>query len=118
MDCTRQVPLEPGTIRNAGKAVRDGLAWLDRYWSIRTNPGHPWKQWHYYYMFALEQACVLANKRFIGKKDWFRLGAEYLLKAQKEDGSWDCAHAPGPICNTCFALLFLAPPCYNPEQGR
>ncbi len=85
----------------------DGLAWLDLNWKIDCNPNHPEKRWHYYYLYGVERAAVLTNSRALGKHDWYREGAEFLLKAQGGDGKWDDTCCPGPINNTCFALLFL-----------
>jgi hypothetical protein len=110
--------IEVRTVQRAKRALRDGFAWLDRYWSIRTNPGHPEKLWHFYYLFALEQACVLANKRFVGTIDWYRQGVLQLMKSQNADGSWDDKNGPGPLYNTCFAVLFLGPPCQNLIERR
>jgi len=44
------------------------------------------------------------------KHDWYRLGAEWLLKEQKPDGSWklDDALDRYPVISTAFALRFLA----------
>jgi hypothetical protein len=46
-----------------------------------------------------------------GKKiEWYRLGAEWLLKEQKDDGSWMTGDALDryPVISTSFALRFLA----------
>ena len=46
--------------------------------------------------------------------DWYREGAEYLIQAQQESGSWPGtgendpnAHGETELIRTCFALLFL-----------
>jgi hypothetical protein len=89
-------------------AVKDGLAWLQRHWSIDHVPnGH--KFYYYYYIYSLERVGVLTEKRFIGDHDWYREGGTYLLAKQHADGSW---HSRGgeygnPIVYTSFALLFL-----------
>jgi hypothetical protein len=51
----------------------------------------------------------------MGKHDWWKEGAEYLLGAQTADGSWPGSEQGGrqggdvtsPLVNTCFAILFL-----------
>jgi hypothetical protein len=91
----------------AVKGIWDGLAWLDRHWRVDTNPRHPGGLWHYYYLYGVERAAVLTGQRNIGRRDWYREGAEYLLARQKSDGSWDDPRCPGPLNNSCFALLFL-----------
>jgi hypothetical protein len=58
---------------------------------------------HYYYLYSLERVGVLLGQKFIGGHDWYREGAEFLLKRQSSDGLWHSeAYA------TEFALLFLA----------
>ena len=49
---------------------------------------------------------MLANARNIGKHDWYRAGAEYLIGAQAGGGSW-IGQGSGTLPCTCFALLFL-----------
>jgi hypothetical protein len=77
---------------------------------LHENPRHPQKHWHYLYLAFLSIGLSNAGIENIGRHDWFREGSEYLLKKQKEDGSWNDQNCPGPIDNTCFALLFLANP--------
>jgi hypothetical protein len=84
------------------KSVNDGLAWLDHNFSVTTNPKHPQGMWKFYYLYGLERAAVLAGARNIGKHDWYREGAEHLMKIQQRGGCWG-----GSLPTTCFALLFL-----------
>ncbi|MHC5039189.1 MAG: hypothetical protein ACYTHM_17925 [Planctomycetota bacterium] len=98
----------PGPLKKkAERGIRDGLAWLCHHWIVTENPQHPMKLWHYYYLYGLERVGVLTWTRSIGKHDWYREGAEFLLGAQSGDGHWNCPISFGPINNTCFALLFL-----------
>ena len=91
----------------AEKALRDGIAWVALNFKADRNPGHPKEQWRLYYLWAVERAATLAYLRHFGMRDWYREGAELLLKQQAADGSWDDPVCRGAICNTCFALLFL-----------
>src|SRR5205823_2464001 len=52
---------------------------------------------------------LLLVPRF-GEHDWYDEGSKELLREQRADGSWDKGHAGtvGPMCDTCFALLFLS----------
>jgi len=93
--------------QEAGKAIWDGIAWLSHHWTVEANPQHPEKRWHYYYLYGLERTGVLTWQRTIGKYDWYRAGAEYLVAHQQGGGGWDCPVCHGVINNTCFALLFL-----------
>lgn len=95
-------------------AIRDGLAWLDLYFSVERNPGTesfgrralmPVNGfWYYYYMYSLERTGSLLPTRYVGRHDWYREGAEELLTRQKKEGSWLEWH---PVVDTAFALLFL-----------
>jgi hypothetical protein len=90
------------------QALRDGAAWLAKHWTVAENPGYFLH--HYYYLYGLERAGILGLVPAFGEHDWFSEGALQLLSSQKEDGSWDARpHGTvGPVCDTCFALLFLA----------
>jgi len=53
---------------------------------------------------ALERCGAASGYKSFGEKDWFNLGADWLVKQQdKESGAWDGANNP----STSFALLFL-----------
>ena len=64
----------------------------------------------FYYLYGLERAGRLSGLRFFGRHDWYREGAEELVRIQ------DHLTAPGgasdqegdPLLATSFALLFLA----------
>lgn len=95
------------------KAVLDGLAWLDKNWSVTQNIGPcetsrgAENAWLYYYLYALERTGMLYDTPLIGNHDWYFDGARMLLPAQKPDGSWDGSHFKKPTWDTCFAVLFL-----------
>ena len=107
----------------AEQSVRDGIAWLGKNFSVATNPGtgnNPMAgpAWHYYYLYALERAGVLAGVEWMADRDWYGEGAEYLLRAQRTNGAWTQNAGGGPravpaaddydaVTTTCFALLFL-----------
>jgi hypothetical protein len=60
----------------------------------------------------LERAGRFGGIRFFGDHDWYREGADFLVRAQNpRSGSWSSAGGRGPsfaIVDTCFALLFLS----------
>ncbi len=93
------------------QSVWDAIAWLSEHYTVDENPGaddQAWEKgiWHYYYLYGLERACVLAGKRYLGKHDWYADGAQLLVDAQLARGSWK----PGKgqeLVDTCFAILFL-----------
>ena len=88
------------------KAIRDGAAWLAHNFTVTTNPGRP-GMWHYYYLYGLERAGVLSLCLRFGKHDWYEEGANFLLGAQRADGSWPSDGMISALSNTCFAILFL-----------
>jgi hypothetical protein len=92
--------------------VQAGLAWLDDYFSVTTNP-QKYPEFQYYYLYALERVGMLTNSVMIGSHDWYREGANYLLDAQSAEGSWRAgslfrgAEGGQAVWDTCFAILFL-----------
>ena len=68
--------------------------------------------WRYYYLYGLERAGRLTGQRFFGNHDWYREGAERLVRDQ--DPVQGCWQGSGPIENskfvvtTSFAVLYLA----------
>jgi len=100
--------------RKVDRAIRDAAAWIARaldagntggWWGRGGwNPGgaNPLSHAGLYTLLSLERAGVFAVVVRFGKHDWYRLGAEVLLRRQGRDGSW------GGSVDTSFALLFLA----------
>ncbi len=87
--------------------IRTGLDWMGREYAIenpRGNPGH-----QYYYLYGVERVGHASGYKYMRDRDWFRDGAQYLLKHQQKDGSWaGSASEIDDARNTAFALLFLA----------
>jgi hypothetical protein len=90
------------------KDVLEGMAWLDKNFSVAHNPGyheHAKKEnsehAYYYYLYGLERAGMLYGTEWFGKNKWYPEGVKVLLAAQKADGQW------GGAVDTCFAILFL-----------
>ncbi len=89
------------------KSINDGICWLGHHFSVKMNPDDKdkAKSWHYYYLYGLERAGILAQTEFFGQHAWYVEGAKYLIENQKTDGHWE--GGTKPISDTCFALLFL-----------
>jgi Domain of unknown function (DUF4159) len=90
-----------------------GLHWLAQKFTVRDNPrpsggGQPCL---YYYLYGLERAGRLTARRFIGEHDWYREGAERLVREQDSlshywQGNWHAERYPH--ISTALALLFLS----------
>ncbi|MBI3269119.1 MAG: HEAT repeat domain-containing protein [Planctomycetes bacterium] len=79
-----------------------GWAWLERAYAVRTPA---WGGDPYYWLYSLERLCMVAGEARIAGRDWYQEGAEWLVGAAREDGSWKGSY--GERVDTCFALLFL-----------
>ena len=73
--------------------IANGLKWLDK--NFKVNSAH-----QYYYLYGIERVGLASGYKYFGAKDWYKLGALFLLKNQK-GGGW------GKVTDTAFALLFL-----------
>ncbi len=87
-----------------------GIKWLERSFAVGHNPGGGGGG-TLYYLYGLERAGRLSGRRFFGSHDWYREGADYLIRMQSpRDGSWT-GNGHGErdeIVATSFALLFLS----------
>ncbi|MEZ0227000.1 MAG: hypothetical protein ACAI25_00120, partial [Planctomycetota bacterium] len=91
------------------KAIRDGCAWLADRFRADANPGAE-PDWLFYWLYTLERAATLAGTERLGPHDWYSLGAEVILKAQKDDGHFEegtKGELDGNLAGSCLALLFL-----------
>jgi hypothetical protein len=98
--------------------IQKGMEWLAKNWDLTKNPkareangegienmDNPTCQ--YNYLYSIERDGMLVATDFIPgpgpqAHDWYDEEAEYLLKNQRDDGSWN-----GDVDDTCFAILFL-----------
>jgi F5/8 type C domain len=98
--CADFLPKDPAA-EDRAKAVRDkAFEWLDQRFVVEMNPGSEGS--HYYYLYAIERLGAFYDRREIGGRNWYHLGARHLLDWQRKDGSWH-----RNVEDTCFALLFL-----------
>lgn len=75
------------------QAVIDkGLGWLDKNYKPGVNVNGGAEQ---YTMYGIERVGIASGRKYLGGKDWYRTGAEWLLKN----------HGSGT--NAAFSLLFL-----------
>lgn len=99
-----------GTRKDVDAAMRDGIAWLAGHWTLEEDPGGGFP---FYYLYSIERVGALLGERFLGGRDWYREGAEILLRRQLKEGAWPSdtgemnALGSPDVVSTCFALLFL-----------
>ncbi len=96
--------------------IEKGLRWLGDHFSVTSNPGDD--NFHFYYLYGLERVGRLTAQRFLYrydvkndttiKYDWYREGADYLVKRQNPDGYWEADFSQVPEIATSFGLLFLS----------
>ena len=95
--------------------VERGIQWLARNFSVTRNPSGTRQSRPYlaYYLYGLERVGRLSGQRFIGRHDWYREGADFLVKQQNRlTGAWsiDTGYVRNSMqeINTAMALLFLS----------
>ncbi|MEE2641929.1 MAG: DUF4159 domain-containing protein [Planctomycetota bacterium] len=117
--------LQDGKIRCCGQTdegeyrLQRAFQWMTRNFTVASNankrqPGN--KKLDLYYLYSLERAGRLAGKRFFGKHDWYREGAEVLVSERGGRDYWSFFHDGRPsdikvtqnTIGTAFGLLFLA----------
>ncbi|MFO0791907.1 MAG: DUF4159 domain-containing protein [Pirellulales bacterium] len=89
------------------------IDWLAAHFSVSRNPrpAGGGQACLYYYLYGLERAGRLTARRFIGEHDWYREGAELLVREQDTlshfwKGNWYAEQQPR--ISTAMALLFLS----------
>ena len=109
------VPKPPGDARDA--AVERGLAALGRSLAgdepagkggkNRVLAGRGLGNRDFYFLWSLERVGVVFGLEKIGGIDWYQLGADELVAAQRANGSWGKGAGGGGV-DTSFAVLFLS----------
>jgi hypothetical protein len=76
-----------------------GLHWMDQHIDQALSG-------NYYTMYGVERIGTASGRKYFGVKDWYKIGADYIVSHQNAEGFWTGSN--GPIPDTCFSLLFLA----------
>ena len=106
MTATALMGLKICGIPQTAPQFQKGLEWLERHYTITSNPGA--YEWHYYYLLALQRALTIPpSQPLIGEHNWYEEGAASLLNQQQPNGSWKAGGQEEAIMSTCFAILFL-----------
>lgn len=98
--------------------IERGLQWMGSKFSPTRNPspvsfGSPY---YFYYLYGVERVGRMSGRRFLGRHDWYREGAEALVSQQDallrdaQLGRWVGGGGAEnqPLIATSFALLFLS----------
>ena len=99
------------------ECLEKGNEWLNKHMSYEYNftptgdEAHN-RQWDLYYYYTIERLGTVAEVEQLGGEDWYKAGAEFLVKSQLENGGWAPSSRPqepgySSECGTAFALLFL-----------
>ena len=104
--------LQGALIHNCGQGagspnLSSAINWLAANFAVGQN--FPMgQQWKHYFLYGLERAGRLAGIRFFGQHDWYRLGAEELVRTQDRLSGFWRGVTEQPVVATSFAVLFLA----------
>lgn len=95
--------------RKDDQNLQRALDWLGRKFSVNRNPGM--RHFMLYYLYGVERVGRLSSRRYIGKHDWYREGADKLVREQdKLTGYWRGSGfiESNTIVATSFSVLFLS----------
>jgi hypothetical protein len=101
------------------RRMDDALGWLEKNFNPIGNPLRPDMNniLFPYWLYAVERVGASAGYKYFGNHNWFKEGAEILVKYQSPNGAWG-----GRIPETCFSTLFLfkgrAPVLFNKLQFK
>ncbi len=95
-----------------------GLKWLGDRFPAKMESSRLMEQQlvpPFYCLYGLERAGRLSGQRYLGDKDWYRIGCEFLVANQSKEGYWkgtvlgtNVPGEPWPVVATSFSLLFLS----------
>ncbi|MDH3719114.1 MAG: DUF4159 domain-containing protein, partial [Planctomycetota bacterium] len=110
----------------ADERIEKAIAWLGRNFSVTRNPDEAVRgpaigqqRWLFYYLYGIERVGRVTARRFFyardrrdktkfQRHDWYREGAEFLVRKQSPDGSWEGDIPQYPHVGSALALLFLS----------
>ena len=77
----------------------------------------------WFWLFCVKVAGEYAGTEWFDRLPWYKDGADWLLTAQHEDGSWGLAEEEeARVLDTCWAMMFLWRPLrtilYDPAPKR
>ena len=79
-------------------AIEAGMKWMADHFDPKAS--------NTYLLYGIERIGVASGYKYFGTHDWYRAGAETLVRRQEKNGAWPGGY--GPIVDTSFSLVFLA----------
>jgi hypothetical protein len=89
-----------GGLRN--EWIDRGLAWIDQNAGAMVEGQVPHA---HYALYGLERIGVASGRKYFGTTDWYKIGADHIVRTQAANGSW--TGEDGAIPDTVFCTLFL-----------
>ncbi len=87
------------------EAIEHGIKWMSENFE-KFKEGHT-----FYSLYNIERVGVASGRRYFGKVDWYKIGADFIVKSQNADGSWGDTGNTHDNANgvpfTSWAVLFL-----------
>lgn len=84
-----------GNVSN--KAIEAGMRWMRDNFEKSFNA-----EWQFYTLYGIERVGVASGHKYFGTHDWYKRGADALVKWQQGNGGWN-----GNAVDTALAMLFL-----------
>jgi hypothetical protein len=87
----------------AERRMESALGWLGKNFAAPGSPRGPNDppEFNLYGLYCAERVGIAGGYKYFGDHNWYKEGAENLVKNQGPDGAWNNQ------IDTCFALLFL-----------
>jgi hypothetical protein len=82
--------------------IDKGIAWINKNYNTLLNGDRTAQYYPYYGLYGVERIGVASGFRFLGNVDWYKDGADFLVKDQNRNGGWT-----GSV-QTAMAMLFLS----------
>ena len=118
--------INPSVLRKQDPAIVNGLVALSKNVGVPQGRTDNLPMANLYFLWSVERVAVVYDLPTIGKKEWYRWGAEILVANQIPPseldkgaiGTKEATMAAKPVTDTCLALLFLKRAQPGPRDNR
>ena len=87
-------------------AIEKGIDWMAKNFDkVASETKYP-RDFPNPTLYAVERVGVAGGLKYFGPHDWYKKGAEYLVKRQRKDGAW--TGGLSTHSDTCFGVVFLS----------